>query len=83
MEAVVKQADLRAKGTELFWPEAGAEAILRLRVDPSSDGQPPQAFRQRWHAAATGQRPYEWLGGKKDLRRDFIGFRRQGGFEMW
>jgi hypothetical protein len=38
MESLVKQMNLRVKGTEMFWDDpAGAEAILRLRAASLSD----------------------------------------------
>jgi hypothetical protein len=56
MESVVKQVNRRVKGTEKFWSEEGAEAILQLRADQLSDDQPLEAFWQRRQEAATGQR---------------------------
>jgi hypothetical protein len=58
MESVVKQVNRRVKGTEKFWSEDGAEALLQLRADQLSDGQPLEAFWQRRQQAATGQRRY-------------------------
>jgi hypothetical protein len=58
MESVVKQVNRRVKGTEKFWSEAGSEAILQLRADQLSDGEPLAAFWERRQAAATGQRRY-------------------------
>jgi hypothetical protein len=58
MESVVKQVNRRVKGTEKFWSEAGAEALLQLRADELSDDQPLEAFWQRRQEAATGQRRY-------------------------
>ena len=58
MESLVKQVNRRVKGTEKFWSEAGAEALLQLRADQLSDGQPLEAFWQRRQEAATGQRRY-------------------------
>jgi hypothetical protein len=58
MESVVKQVNRRVKGTEKFWSEAGSEAVLQLRADQLSDGEPLAAFWQRRQAAATGQRRY-------------------------
>jgi len=55
---VVKQVNQRVKGTEKFWSEAGGEALLQLRADHLSDGEPLAAFWQRRQAAATGQRRY-------------------------
>jgi hypothetical protein len=58
MESMVKQINLRVKGTEKFWSEAGGEAILQLRADHLSDDQPLAAFWKRRQANATGQRRY-------------------------
>jgi hypothetical protein len=58
MESMVKQINRRVKGTEKFWSEEGAEAILQLRADYLSDGAVMEAFWERRQAAATGQRPY-------------------------
>jgi hypothetical protein len=58
VESAVKQFNQRAKGTEKFWGEEGAEAILQLRGDHLSDDQPLAAFWQRRQAKATGQRRY-------------------------
>jgi hypothetical protein len=58
MESVVKQVNRRVQGTEKFWSEAGAEALLQLRADQLSDDQPLEAFWQRRQQAATGQRRY-------------------------
>jgi hypothetical protein len=58
MESVVKQVNRRVKGTEKFWSEDGAEAILQLRADQLSDDQPLDAFWKRRQEAATGQRRY-------------------------
>ncbi len=58
MESVVKQVNRRVKGTEKFWSEEGAEALLQLRADQLSDDQPLEAFWQRRQETATGQRRY-------------------------
>ena len=58
VESMVKQISRRVKGTEKFWGEEGAEAILELRGDYLSDGEVMEGFWQRRQAAATGQRPY-------------------------
>jgi hypothetical protein len=58
MESVVKQVNRRVKGTEKFWSEDGAEALLQLRADQLSDDQPLDGFWQRRQEAATGQRRY-------------------------
>jgi hypothetical protein len=62
VESVVKQINQRVKGTEKFWSEDGSEAVLQLRADYLSDGQPLEAFWQRRQEAATGQRSYGRVG---------------------
>ena len=58
VESMVKQISRRVKGTEKFWGEEGAEAILELRADYLSDGEIMETFWMRRQAAATGQRCY-------------------------
>jgi hypothetical protein len=58
VESAIKQINYRVKGTEKFWSEAGAEAILQLRADYLSETEPLTAFWQRRQAAMTGQRRY-------------------------
>jgi hypothetical protein len=58
MESVVKQVNRRVKGTEKFWSEDGAEALLQLRADQLSDDQPMDAFWQHRQETAMGQRRY-------------------------
>jgi hypothetical protein len=58
MESMVKQMGRRVKGTEKFWTDEGAEAILQLRADYLSDGDVMARFWQRRQAKATGQRSY-------------------------
>jgi hypothetical protein len=58
MESAVKQINQRVKGSEKFWSEEGSEAVLQLRADQLSDGEPLADFWQRRQAAATGQRRY-------------------------
>ena len=58
MESVVKEVGRRVKGTEKFWSEDGAEAILQLRADHLSVGAPLEALWLRRQVAATGQRRY-------------------------
>jgi hypothetical protein len=62
VESAVKQFNQRVKGTEKFWGEEGAEAMLQLRADHLSEDQPLEAFWERRQAAATGQRPYRRAG---------------------
>ena len=40
VESVIKQINYRVKGTEKFWSEDGAEAILQLRADYLSATEP-------------------------------------------
>jgi hypothetical protein len=58
VESTVKQINYRVKGTEKFWTEDGAEALLQLRADYLSDDEPMEDFWQRRQDAATGQRRY-------------------------
>lgn len=58
VESAVKQFNQRVKGTEKFWTEAGAEAILQLRADHLSDDEPLQRFWQDRQTVQTGQRAY-------------------------
>jgi hypothetical protein len=58
VESTVKQINYRVKGTEKFWTEEGAEAVLQLRADYLSDDEPMDDFWRRRQAAATGQRRY-------------------------
>jgi len=44
VESMVKQINRRVKGTEKFWGEEGAEAILQLRADYLSDGDVMEEF---------------------------------------
>jgi hypothetical protein len=62
VESGVKLIGRRVKGTEKFWSEEGAEAILQLRADHLSDNQPLDGFWQRRQAKATGLRPYRRAG---------------------
>jgi hypothetical protein len=58
VESAVKQFNQRVKGTEKFWSEEGAEAILQLRADHLSAEEPLAEFWQTRQAKQTGQRPY-------------------------
>lgn len=58
VESAVKQFNQRVKGTEKFWSEEGAEAILQLRADHLSADEPLAEFWQTRQAQQTGQRPY-------------------------
>ena len=54
MESTVKQLNQRIKGTEKFWTDAGAEAVLQLKADTLSDSDPLAAFWTRRQAEQTG-----------------------------
>ena len=58
IESTIKRINQRVKGTEKFWSEEGAEAILQLRADTLSETEPLLAFWQRRQATASGQRCY-------------------------
>ena len=58
VESAVKQFNQRVKGTEKFWSEDGAEAILQLRADHLSDDEPLPKFWQTRQQSQTGQRAY-------------------------
>ena len=58
VESTVKQFNRRVKGTEKFWSEAGAEAILPLRADYLSETEPLETFWKEREEGATGRRSY-------------------------
>jgi hypothetical protein len=58
MESTVKMFNRRVKGTEKFWSEEGAEAILQLRADHLSETEPLKRFWENRQATATGRRRY-------------------------
>ena len=62
VESAVKQFNQRVKGTEKFWTEAGAEALLQLRADHLSDATAMSDFWQRRQEKETGQRNYTMAG---------------------
>lgn len=62
MESTVKQMNYRVKGSEKFWCQQGAEAIVQLRADHLSDNAPLEQFFQQRQAHATGQRRYRRVG---------------------
>jgi hypothetical protein len=58
IESTVKLLNHRVKGTEKFWSEAGAEALLQLKADTLSDtGHWEKFWRTRPHTM-TGTRHY-------------------------
>jgi hypothetical protein len=62
MESAVKLFNRRVKGTEKFWSEQGAEAVLQLRADYLSETEPLERFWEDRQAAATGRRCYRRSG---------------------
>ncbi len=58
VESTVKQFNRRVKGTEKFWSEEGAEAVLQLRADYWSETEPMETFWKDREAGATGRRCY-------------------------
>jgi hypothetical protein len=58
VESAVKQFNRRVKGTEKFWSEDGAEALLQLRADYLSETEPMEKFWADREANATGRRCY-------------------------
>ena len=62
MESTVKLFNRRVKGTEKFWSEEGAEAILQLRADFLSETDPLEQFWKDRQARATGRRSYRRSG---------------------
>ena len=58
VESTVKQFNRRVKGTEKFWSEEGAEALLQLRADYLSETEPMETFWEDRQARATGRRCY-------------------------
>ena len=62
MESTVKLFNRRVKGTEKFWSEEGAEAVLQLRADYLSETEPLERFWEDRQASATGRRYYRRSG---------------------
>jgi hypothetical protein len=58
VESAVKQFNQRVKGTEKFWTEEGAEALLQLRADGLSPSCVLNEFWQNRQDNATGQNSY-------------------------
>jgi hypothetical protein len=44
MESMMKELNYRVKGTEKFWSQPGAEALLQLRSDRLSNSEPLKIF---------------------------------------
>ncbi len=58
VESTIKQINRRVKGSEKFWSEPGAEAILQLRADYLSETETMTRFWSAREAQASGGRPY-------------------------
>jgi hypothetical protein len=58
VESVIKMINKRVKGSEKFWSEPGAEAILQLRADYLSDTEPMSRFWLAREAQASSCRLY-------------------------
>ncbi len=46
VDSAIKMMNKRVKGSEKFWSEPGAEAILQLRADYLSETEPMSRFWQ-------------------------------------
>jgi hypothetical protein len=58
VESVIKLINKRVKGSEKFWSEPGAEAILQLRADYLSETEIMSRYWSAREAQADGLRPY-------------------------
>jgi hypothetical protein len=58
VESVIKMINRRVKGSEKFWSEPGAEAILQLRADYLSETEIMNRFWLEREAQASYGRPY-------------------------
>ncbi|MGV1080874.1 MAG: hypothetical protein ACOYD1_13720 [Candidatus Nanopelagicales bacterium] len=58
VESVIKMINRRVKGSEKFWSEPGAEAILQLRADYLSETEIISRFWLAREAQAGSSRPY-------------------------
>ncbi len=58
VESVIKMINRRVKGSEKFWSEPGAEAILQLRADHLSETETMSRFWLAREAQAGSTRPY-------------------------
>lgn len=57
-ESAVKQINARVKGTEKFWRNDHADAVLQLRANSLSDSKLMNNFWTRWRANLTGANRY-------------------------
>jgi hypothetical protein len=58
VESVIKIINKRVKGSEKFWSEPGAEAILQLRADYLGETETMSRFWLERQAQASSHRPY-------------------------
>lgn len=58
VESVIKMMNRRVKGSEKFWSEPGAEAILQLRADFLGETETMSRFWLEREAQAKSHRPY-------------------------
>ena len=58
VESTIKRINRRVKGSEKFWSERGAEAILQLRADYLSETEAMSRFWRSRESTASGFRPY-------------------------
>lgn len=58
VESVIKMLNKRVKGSEKFWSEPGAEAILQLQADHLSETETMSRFWSQRETAAGGNRSY-------------------------
>jgi hypothetical protein len=59
IESTIKQINRRVKGSEKFWSEGGAEALLQLAADYLSESDPLTPYWACRQAVARGQRHYQ------------------------
>ena len=62
VESVIKLINQRVKGSEKFWSEPGAEAILQLRADYMSETEIMSDFWSDREAQAPARRAYRRTG---------------------
>jgi hypothetical protein len=58
IESTIKQINRRVKGSEKFWSDSGAEALLQLAADHLCETKPLTAFWGERASHASGQRHY-------------------------
>ena len=59
IESTIKQINRRVKGSEKFWSNGGAEALLQLSADYLSETEPLAPFWRHRQFNSTGQRSYQ------------------------